>query len=91
MVARGATAEERALGYMMMISEDYRKNPEAPDLPTYISHWLSASADEVDREALALLQSEFPPCPKPMIATGETKWNSRDGARRGDPSRLYSQ
>lgn len=72
----GSTPEVRARGLMMVIESHYCRNPEAPSLAEYASHWLLASAGEFDREVMDLLIAKYPPPAHPRIQSGYSDWDS---------------
>jgi len=72
----GATPEVRARGLMMVIEANYYRNPEAPSLAEYASHWLWASSGEFDREVMDLLVTKYPPPEHPRIKHGYSDWDS---------------
>lgn len=72
----GSTPEVRARGLMKVIEAHYYRNPEAPSLAEYTSHWLWASAGEFDREIMDLLIAKYPPPEHPRIKLGYSDWDS---------------
>jgi hypothetical protein len=75
------TPEARVEGYVMLIEAHFHRNPEAPDFPTYASHWIAASEAEIVADTLDLLLLRFPRPSVRMIETGYSNWNSF-----GDPT-----
>jgi hypothetical protein len=72
----GETPEIRAEGHLLLLTEDYDRNPKAPDFSTYASNWLAALRKTIDAETMALLEPRFPACEKRMIETGCSDWGS---------------
>lgn len=60
----------------MLIEAHYHRNQDAPDFPTYASHWIAANEEEIGSDTLALLLPQFPRPAIRMIATGYSNWNS---------------
>ncbi|MEO6754560.1 MAG: hypothetical protein ABIP85_22520 [Chthoniobacteraceae bacterium] len=77
----GSTPAERARGLLMIIEAHFYRNPEAPSLNTYASHWLWSSQGRFDREVMDLLIARYPLPSHPRIQRGYSDWNSY-----GDPS-----
>jgi hypothetical protein len=74
------TPEERAKGLMMVIQAHFFRNPKAPSLAVYASHWLWASQGDHDSEVMNLLISRYPLPSVPRIQRGYSDWDSY-----GDP------
>lgn len=72
----GSTRVERARGLFMVIKAHFYRNPEAPNLSTYASHWLSASQGNFDREVMELLIAQYPLPSRPRIQRGYSDWDS---------------
>lgn len=72
----GSTPKVRSRRLMMIIEAHFHRNPEAPNLAEYASHWISASADEFDPEALELLAAKYPLPDRLRIQPGYSDWNS---------------
>lgn len=81
----GNTPDVKARGLMMVIEAYFHRNPQAPSLSEYASHWLWASAGEYDHETMELLTTRYPRPEYPRIQLGYSDWDSF-----GDPSyRLF--
>ena len=76
LIETGGTPEVRAEGHLMVISDYFNKNPKAKTFEAYGSNFLAANGNQIDAEALALLQPRFPACKKRMIKTGFSEWGS---------------
>jgi hypothetical protein len=74
--ANGNMPSERARGLFMVIEAHFYRNPEAPNLATYASHWLWANQERYDREAIDLLITRYPLPSHPQIQHGYSDWNS---------------
>jgi hypothetical protein len=72
----GSTPEERAKGLMMVIEAHYFRNPAAPSLAEYASHWLWASEGQYDRDVMGQLIANYPSPEHPRIQRGYSDWDS---------------
>lgn len=72
----GSTPEVRARGLMMVIESHFYRNPEAPSLSEYASHWLMANDGEYDREVMDPLTAKYPPPAHLRIQPGYSDWDS---------------
>jgi len=59
----------------MVIEAHYHRNPKAPSLEIYASHWLWARTGKIDEKVMNLLISQYPLPTKPKIEHGYTDWN----------------
>ena len=84
----GSSASERARGLFMVIEAHWYRQPRAPDLDTYASHWLWAQQQDRDgsrwrlglgywdQEVKDLLTARYPLPSHPRIAPGCGDWDS---------------
>jgi hypothetical protein len=72
----GITPPDRARGLFMVIEAHFYRNPEAPDISAYASHWLWANQGRYDREAMELLIAKYPLPNAPRIQPGYSDWDS---------------
>ena len=72
----GSTPSERASGLFIIIESHFIRNPKAPNLATYASHWLLAHQGRYDREVMDLLVARYPLPNRPHIQPGYSDWNS---------------
>jgi hypothetical protein len=72
----GSTSADRARGLFMVIEAHFYRNPEAPGIPTYASHWLWANQRRYDREVVDLLIAKYPLPNAPRIQPGFSDWDS---------------
>ena len=90
----GSSASERARGLFMVIEAHWLREPKAPDLATYASHWLWAMQQDRDglglghwdQEVKDLLTARYPPPSQPRIAPGYSSWDSYGDPRYGNPN-----
>ena len=71
---------ERADGLFMVMEAHYLRNPKAPSLVVYASHWLWASQDQYDKEVLNILIARYPLPRIPQIQPGYSDWGSYGGS-----------
>jgi hypothetical protein len=72
----GSAAGDRARGLFMVIEAHFYRNPEAPGISTYASHWLWANQGRFDREVVELLMAKYPLPDAPRIQHGYSDWDS---------------
>jgi len=77
----GETAEIKARGLMMVVQAHFFRNPKAPNLAEYASHWLWASEGKYDGNVWDLLIAKYPLPDRPRIKRGYSDWDSF-----GDPT-----
>jgi len=77
----GKTAADRARGLSRIIEAHFHRNPKAPSLSTYASHWLWANQVRYDPEVMDLLVAKYPLPSHPRIQPGYSDWDSY-----GDPN-----
>jgi hypothetical protein len=72
----GDSVAERARGLFMIIEAHFYRNPKAPSLETYASHWLWANQGDFAPELMDLLIARYPPPRRPRIQPGYSDWDS---------------